>query len=112
MVTTAREHRDPHATEQGTPLVYYSPAIVDSALMLTIEFGFRDFDKTYFERFSKVSTQASEMSPIRSGGGGELSYVIREATAVVVHLWQTRVDPARGAAVTAPDSGALAAPAG
>jgi vancomycin permeability regulator SanA len=33
----------------------------------------------------------AEMSPIRAGGGGELSYVIREAAAVVAHLWQTRV---------------------
>src|SRR5918992_1118734 len=33
----------------------------------------------------------AEMSPIRTGGGGELTYVVREAAAVVVHLWQTRV---------------------
>ena len=33
----------------------------------------------------------AEMSPIRTGGGGELGYVIREAAAVVAHLWQTRV---------------------
>ena len=29
-------------------------------------------------------------SPIRTGGGGELSYVLREAAAVIAHLWQTR----------------------
>jgi uncharacterized SAM-binding protein YcdF (DUF218 family) len=33
----------------------------------------------------------AEKSPIRTGGGGELAYVIREAAAVVAHLWQTRV---------------------
>ena len=33
----------------------------------------------------------AEMSPIRTGGGGELSYVMREAAAVAVHLWQTRI---------------------
>jgi uncharacterized SAM-binding protein YcdF (DUF218 family) len=33
----------------------------------------------------------AEMSPIRTGGGGELTYVIREAAAVVAHLWQTRM---------------------
>jgi uncharacterized SAM-binding protein YcdF (DUF218 family) len=38
----------------------------------------------------------AEMSPIRTGGGGELSYVIREAGAVVAHLWQTRVAPVMG----------------
>jgi hypothetical protein len=40
------------------------------------------------------------MSPIRTGGGGELTYVIREAAAVVAHLWQTRVDPIVGSAMT------------
>jgi uncharacterized SAM-binding protein YcdF (DUF218 family) len=42
----------------------------------------------------------AEMSPIRTGGGGELTYVIREAAAVVAHLWQTRVDPLPGAALS------------
>ena len=37
----------------------------------------------------------AEMSPIRTGGGGELTYVIREAAAVVAHLWQTRRRSAR-----------------
>src|SRR5918996_914248 len=32
----------------------------------------------------------AEMSPIRTGGGGELTYVMREAAAVVAHLWQSR----------------------
>ena len=32
----------------------------------------------------------AEASPIRTGGGGELSYVLREAAAVAAHLWQTR----------------------
>jgi len=51
----------------------------------------------------------AEMSPIRTGGGGELTYVIREAAAVVAHLWQTRVEPIVGSAMTRPGSGALAA---
>jgi uncharacterized SAM-binding protein YcdF (DUF218 family) len=38
----------------------------------------------------------AEESPIRTGGGGELAYVIREAAAVVAHLWQTRVGPFPG----------------
>jgi uncharacterized SAM-binding protein YcdF (DUF218 family) len=33
----------------------------------------------------------AEESPIRTGGGGELAYVLREAAGIVVHLWQTRV---------------------
>jgi uncharacterized SAM-binding protein YcdF (DUF218 family) len=54
----------------------------------------------------------AELSPIRTGGGGELTYVIREAAAVVAHLWQTRVDPIVGSAMPRPDPGALAAPSG
>jgi uncharacterized SAM-binding protein YcdF (DUF218 family) len=34
---------------------------------------------------------AAESSPIRIGGGGEFSYVVREAAGVVAHLWETRV---------------------
>ena len=51
--------RDPRATEQGTPLVYYSPAVVDSALTLTLELGFRDFERRYFDWFSQVFTHAA-----------------------------------------------------
>jgi uncharacterized SAM-binding protein YcdF (DUF218 family) len=32
----------------------------------------------------------AEASPIRSGGGGEFTYVMREAAAIVAHLWATR----------------------
>jgi uncharacterized SAM-binding protein YcdF (DUF218 family) len=35
-------------------------------------------------------------SPIRTGGGGEFAYVLREAAAVAAHLWQTRFAPVRG----------------
>jgi uncharacterized SAM-binding protein YcdF (DUF218 family) len=44
----------------------------------------------------------AEASPIRTGGGGELTYVIRETAAVVAHLWQTRVGPATGFLLPAP----------
>jgi uncharacterized SAM-binding protein YcdF (DUF218 family) len=54
----------------------------------------------------------AEMSPIRTGGGGELTYVMREAAAVVAHLWQTRGDPIFGSAMPRPDSDARAAPSG
>ena len=38
----------------------------------------------------------AEESPIRTGGGGELAYVVREAAAVVAHLWQTRFQGTAG----------------
>lgn len=34
---------------------------------------------------------AAEASPIRVGGGGEFTYVLREAGGVLAHLWETRV---------------------
>jgi uncharacterized SAM-binding protein YcdF (DUF218 family) len=33
----------------------------------------------------------AEESPIRTGGGGELAYVVREAAGVAAHVWQTAV---------------------
>ena len=54
----------------------------------------------------------AEMSPIRTGGGGELGYIIREAAAVVAHLWQTRVEPIVGNDMMRGDPNALAAPSG
>jgi uncharacterized SAM-binding protein YcdF (DUF218 family) len=47
-------------------------------------------------------------SPIRVGGEGEFSYILREAAAVVAHLWQTRLAPHAGAAPL--DAGLLPAP--
>jgi uncharacterized SAM-binding protein YcdF (DUF218 family) len=38
-----------------------------------------------------ATASAAETSPIRTGGGGEFAYVLREAGGVVVHLWETRV---------------------
>ena len=38
----------------------------------------------------------ADASPIRVGGGAELTYVLREAAGVVAHLWQTRLAPALG----------------
>lgn len=32
----------PAAVEQGTPILYYSPAVVDRALIVTVEFSFED----------------------------------------------------------------------
>jgi uncharacterized SAM-binding protein YcdF (DUF218 family) len=40
----------------------------------------------------------AEESPIRVGGGGEFSYMVREAAGVVVHLWETRFAPIFGSA--------------
>jgi uncharacterized SAM-binding protein YcdF (DUF218 family) len=49
-------------------------------------------------------------SPIGAGGGGELAYVIREAAAVVAHLWQTRLGPISGVPMLPLDDPANSAP--
>jgi uncharacterized SAM-binding protein YcdF (DUF218 family) len=41
-------------------------------------------------------------SPIRVGGSGEFAYVVREAAAVVAHLWQTRFAPVSGVTAASP----------
>jgi uncharacterized SAM-binding protein YcdF (DUF218 family) len=44
----------------------------------------------------------AESSPIRVGGSGEFAYVVREAAAVVAHLWQTRFAPVSGVTAASP----------
>jgi len=39
----------PAATDRGTPLVYYSPALTKGASVVTLEFGFDDFDPSFIE---------------------------------------------------------------
>src|ERR671917_546902 len=74
--------------------------------VIVVSDGFRLFRTRLMAR--DVGLQAwgspAEASPIRTGGGGELTYVIREAAAVVAHLWQTRVAPATGFLLPVPDS--------
>ena len=41
----------------------------------------------------------AESSPIRTGGGGEFTYVLREAAGVIAHLWQTRFGSGPGSGV-------------
>src|SRR5918998_3011576 len=82
--------------------------------VLVVSDGFHLFRARMMAR--DVGLQAwgspAEMSPIRTGGGGELTYVIREAAAVVAHLWQTRVDPIVGSAMPPPKPRGVAAPPG
>src|ERR671910_303746 len=82
--------------------------------VIVVSDGFHLFRTRMMARDVGLRTWGSpaEMSPIRTGGGGELTYVIREAAAVVAHLWQTRVEPIVGFAMPRPDPGGLAAPSG
>ena len=67
--------------------------------VILVSDGFHLFRSRLMARDVGLQTWGSpaSASPIRVGGGGELSYVLREAVAVVAHLWQTRLDPSRDA---------------
>lgn len=51
--------KTPAATEKGTPLIYYSPALVDSSNILTLEIVFDEFPKKVFDTFSNIFTAAA-----------------------------------------------------
>ena len=46
-------------TTKGTPLVYYSPALIEKNSVLKLEVGFDDFPKEFFDAISNVLIQAS-----------------------------------------------------
>ncbi len=63
--------------------------------VILVSDGFHLFRSRLMARDVGLNATGSpaETSPIRVGGGGEFSYVLREAGGVLAHLWRTRVDP-------------------
>ena len=61
--------------------------------VILVSDGFHLFRSRLMARDVGLQTWGSpaETSPIRTGGGGELAYVLREAAGVAAHLWETRV---------------------
>jgi hypothetical protein len=51
--------RSPAATEQGTPLVYYTPALLERASVLTLEIGFDEFPEEVFGMVSDAFQEAA-----------------------------------------------------
>jgi hypothetical protein len=49
----------PAATEQGTPLLFYSPALVQESSVFTVEFGFDEFPNEAFETVGGTFQKAS-----------------------------------------------------
>ena len=47
------------ATEEGTPLVHYTPALTERNTVLTIEFGFDEFPNEIFDTVGGAFTQAA-----------------------------------------------------
>ena len=48
----------PAATEEGTPLVFYSPALTDRSLILTFEMAFDNVDESFFTGIGEVFQSA------------------------------------------------------
>jgi hypothetical protein len=51
--------RTPHATEEGTPLIFYTPALTEKNTILTIEFIFDEFPQETLERIGNAFTSAA-----------------------------------------------------
>lgn len=51
--------KDVAAIEVGTPIIYYSPAIVDTSLSVTVEFGFENFSKQALNTLSAAFQTAA-----------------------------------------------------
>ena len=51
--------RTPAATQQGTPLIYYSPALIERNTVLTLEMGFDEFPNQIFNVVSSALNQAA-----------------------------------------------------
>ncbi|MBA2597702.1 MAG: YdcF family protein [Chloroflexia bacterium] len=73
-----------------------APLGVDEVIVVSD--GFHLFRSRLMARDVGLRTWGSPAaeSPIRTGGGGELTYILREAAAVAAHLWQTRVGSPAG----------------
>lgn len=51
--------RNPAATDQGTPLMHYTPALIERNTLLTLEMGFDEFADELFEMISKAFAAAA-----------------------------------------------------
>ena len=50
---------NPAATEDGTPLIHYTPALTETNTILTLEFGFDEFPDESFEVVGNALSQAA-----------------------------------------------------
>ncbi|UCH97193.1 MAG: hypothetical protein JSV88_10175 [Candidatus Aminicenantes bacterium] len=58
-VSAKYNYRNPAATEKGTPLVYYTPALTEKNTLLTLEIGFDEFPEELFKIAENVLKQAA-----------------------------------------------------
>jgi hypothetical protein len=62
---------NPAAIEEGTPLVYYTPAVVGENQVLTLEMGFHEYRKDYLEALSGAFAAAGNL-PVFTAASGYL----------------------------------------
>jgi hypothetical protein len=53
--------KDVAATEVGTPIVYYSPAVVEASISLTVELGFENFSRQVLDTLSGAFQTAAKI---------------------------------------------------
>ncbi|MBP1731168.1 MAG: hypothetical protein H6Q55_1597 [Deltaproteobacteria bacterium] len=58
-VTPKYNVRNPAATDQGTPLLHYTPALIEQATLLTLEMGFDEFADELLGMLSKAFAAAA-----------------------------------------------------
>ncbi len=94
-IVTENGARDTWESMQGVAAVL-APLGVDEVIVVSD--GFHLFRTRLMARDVGLQAWGSPAgaSPIRTGGGGEFTYVLREAAGVVAHLWNTRIDPLVG----------------
>lgn len=91
-IVSENEASDTWESMQGVAEVLAPLGVHD---VILVSDGFHLFRSRLMARDVGLNATGSpaETSPIRVGGGGEFSYVLREAGGVLAHLWRTRVDP-------------------
>lgn len=60
-----------HASESGTPVVFYSPAMLDSSVVVTMESFLNSFDKSLFDTLSSLAKAAGGI-PLFAGASAIL----------------------------------------
>ncbi len=65
----AREHLEPTAIAASTPLVYHSPALTDSNLLMTIEMALDDFDGAALKKLATIAQGASTIPAFAPAAG-------------------------------------------
>ena len=58
-VRTYHNLSNPAATEEGTPLIHYTPALTERNTVLTLEIGFDEFPNEIFDIVGRALTQAA-----------------------------------------------------